>query len=66
MCQLSTRIPIPYSVSIWISQVIGEQLSPRTLVEITIIPLQIGMTFIRQILPEYQMKKKNVYLNSLG
>lgn len=60
MCQLSTRIPIPYRVSIWISQVIGEQLSPRTLVEITIIPLQIGMSFRKQILPEYQSKKKSL------
>lgn len=57
MCHLSTRIPIPYRVSIWISQVIGEQLSPRTLVGITIIPLQTGMTFTKQILPEYQTKK---------
>lgn len=57
MCHLSTRIPIPYRVSIWISQVIGEQLSPRTLVGITIIPLQTGMTFTKQILTEYQTKK---------
>lgn len=39
MCQLSTRIPVPYSVSTWISQVSGDHLSWRTLVEITIIPL---------------------------
>lgn len=57
MCHLSTRISIPYSVSIWINQVIGEQLNARTLVGMTIIALQTAMTVTKQILPEYEMKK---------
>lgn len=66
VCHLSIRTPIQYSISIWISQVTGEQISPINLVRITIIPVQTGMTFTRQILPEYQIIIKKVYVNSLG
>lgn len=51
---LSVRILIQYSLSIWISQVIGKPISPRNLIRITVIPVQTGMTFTRQILPECQ------------
>jgi len=57
MCHLSIRIPIQYSINIWMSQATGEQVSPRNLARITIIPVQTGMTFKRQILPEYIRKK---------